>query len=607
MNSLVDVSGPVNALLEIREDTIAQRLLFPDQSINSEVDLYYHSPPTSGMDYERGHYFVKQYDLLQFDSYFNAFPLYAFDIDAHHTLSLRLKGRGKCTLLAYKAYLNESWELIQKTRISLNSESEAVFPLYSGEGDNSLIYFGIVAETDVELDEADYIISGPRRNKASITGVITTYKRDEAVQKTAKRLQDYFSLSSDLKSDFNLVVVDNGGDTDTIPFEKGQVIKNKNYGGAGGFSRGLLEAVDKKLSTHVLFMDDDAVFHPETIRRTLAVLWFSRRPNLAISGAMITEQHPWMMWENSATFNRRCKPLHNGKDLRDFINVISCALDNPPATENRYGGWWYFCFPIEFVENWTFPFFIRGDDSYFSLANNFEIICVNGIASHQEDFFVKQTPLTVYLDMRYHLLHHLVFERLRGNRFRDVYMMWRYFNRFNSSYHYESAAAINIAMNDVLAGPKFWEQNLDMSAKRKQIASIISCEKIQENLPWDPDDLVPNGRVNYNKFYWTIVRTITFNGHLLPKGFNHSKGRLMPLDFRANIRESFLRSYVVSVDIPSNVGYRVDKSLSKFFNNLILFLRLSCWLVVKHQKIQESYADFTIKTSKRRFWRDILK
>ncbi len=124
--------------------------------------------------------------------------------------------------------------------------------------------------------------------------------------------------------------------------------------------RGLLEAKDNEMSSHVLFMDDDAVFHPENIRRTISVLRYSRKPNLAISGAMITEQKKWMMWENGATFNRRCQPMHCGKDLRNFDEVMSCALDNPPSIENKYGGWWYFCFPIDQVKNWTFPFFCEG-------------------------------------------------------------------------------------------------------------------------------------------------------------------------------------------------------------------------------------------------------
>ncbi len=206
---------------------------------------------------------------------------------------------------------------------------------------------------------------------------------------------------------------------------------------------------------------------------------------------------------------------------------------------------------------------MRGDDSYFSLANNFEIIGVNGVVSHQEDFFTKQTPLTVYLDMRYHLLHHTIFDRLRGSRLRNIYMMWRYFNRFNASYHYESAAAINIAMEDVLAGPQFWEENLDMAAKRKQISGLTQDEKIKANFSWDHGQTVSNGVRNYNSSFWVVIRFLTLNGHLLPKLAYHKKGRRMPLDFRANIRESFLRPYVVTTDVTTSSGYRVDRSVKK--------------------------------------------
>ncbi|OKL42286.1 hypothetical protein A3843_00940 [Pseudovibrio exalbescens] len=545
--------------------------------------------------------------MLGFDSYFNAFPLYAYDLDERHSISLRIRGRGRGTLIAYKAYVDKSWELIQRTKFSLEDKQDETIKLDTTKHDRSLIYISLTAETDLTIYEADYFITGPQRNKASISAVITTFKRDEAVQSTSRRLQDYLIQNKDLEADFKLLVVDNGGDTDSIPFSSGKVIKNKNYGGAGGFMRGLLEVAENKLSSHVLFMDDDAVFHPENIRRTLSVLRYSQVSNLAVAGAMITDHRKWMMWENGATFNRRCQPMHCGKDLRDFRQVLSTALDNPPNIENKYGGWWYFCFPINCVENWTFPFFVRGDDSYFSLANNFEIIGITGVVSHQECFSVKQTPLTVYLDMRYHLLHHLIFHRLNGRNIKNVYMMWRYFNRFNASYHYETAEAINIAIEDVLSGGKFWERNLDMADKRRQIGTITKNEKVKLNFSWDPNDTVPHGVRNYETTFWVLIRLLTLNGHILPKVVYHKKGRRMPLDFRANVRETFLRPYVVTVDVQTQSGYRVDRSVKKYTRNLLKFLSLAMRLLTRGKKIQNEYHEFAKKTSERQFWASILK
>ncbi len=227
MNSIVDLNSANEVLPVINTNTVVQKLLFPDTSINSEEGLYYHSPPTSGANLRRKCYYMESGDVLHFDSYFNAFPLYAYDLDSRHTLSLRLRGVGDCTIFAYKAFLGKSWELFQRTNVSFGADEEVLIPLKSGEHEKCLIYFSVVAETMVELSEADYLISGPQRNQASITAVITTFQRDEAVQSTARRLQDYVSQNKDLESNFNLLVIDNGGDTDTIPFDRGRVIKKQ--------------------------------------------------------------------------------------------------------------------------------------------------------------------------------------------------------------------------------------------------------------------------------------------------------------------------------------------------------------------------------------------
>ena len=104
----------------------------------------------------------------------------------------------------------------------------------------------VYAKTEVTVVSADYIIEGPVLNDATITGVITTFKRDDAVQSTSDRLGVYFQENEDIADLFQLLVIDNGGDTDEISFSRGRVIKNKNYGGAGGFSRGLLEAMERR-------------------------------------------------------------------------------------------------------------------------------------------------------------------------------------------------------------------------------------------------------------------------------------------------------------------------------------------------------------------------
>ena len=585
------------------QEFVAQKLLSPDPTVNSEVDLFYHSDGHAGFDTETGTYYCFKESSLTFDGYYNIFPLYCYELGAEHKVKIRIKLKGEGILRIYMAKYEASWSQLVHTLFDHEDVETLEFdlPLLDKSG---VLYFQVYAKSEITVVSADYVIEGPTYNDASITGVITTFKRDAAVQDTCNRLEKYFKENPDLSSCFQLLVVDNGGDTDEIGFSHGRVIKNKNYGGAGGFSRGLLEAVEGNLSTHVLFMDDDATIFPESLRRTIAALRYSQDPKRAISGAMITETHKWMMWENSALFNRRCIPLNCRDDLRDFGDVLKCAFENQRTIKNRYGGWWYFCFPISEVTHWTFPFFVRGDDIYFSLANDFHIMTMPGVVSIQEDFEVKQTPLINYLDARYHLVQHLTHKVVRHSFWSDFAMIWRYFNRYNSSYHYESAEAINIAIEDVMKGPEFWSDDMDMTQKRAQMKELTKIEAIKENVDVGNIQLINPGVGRFRNAY--ILRTLTLCGHLLPSFFFFERGRRMPLNARAAPWETFLRPVVATMDNSNNSGYVVAIDRSRYFKNLRRFIK-NMWAFKKERaRLIKEYEAMKEQKLDMGFWKNVL-
>ena len=564
---------------------VAQRLIAPDPVINCEQDLFYHRHGLAGYDEATGSFYALRGAEIKFDSYFNAFPAYAFDLQPSNRLEVHVKAQGKCIFELVLVRPNKSWQHIFHTILDADGTTKIIeVPQVPLEG---LIYARFVAIDDLSIKSIDYVVTGPMRNKVKMTGVITTFKRNDAVQKTSKRLGDYFTANPDLRDDFDLLVIDNGGETDSIGFAQGQVVKNSNYGGAGGFTRGLLESVKDGTSSHVLFMDDDAVFFPETLRRTMAILRYAADPTLAISGSMITESHKWRLWEASAVFNQRCRPIHNGSDLRKFEEVV--ATTEIASGKNQYGGWWYFAFPIAAVRSWPFPFFVRGDDVCFSLANEFRILNVPGIASHQEDFFAKQSPMTVYLDMRYHLVAHLMFERLELSKGGLKKMMQSYFDRFNDAYHYESAEAVLMAMEDVLKGESFWEGNLDMAKRRADLSALTINEKLVSPLAFGRDETAVHSPKRHKGKWRALWRKLSFNGHALPDKFFYSKGVLFPLDVRAHARDSFRRRWTVTFDAGSRTGYicRIDKD--RYFANRRRFKTVMNRLLDSYNAQKEAY------------------
>nr|VFJ60514.1 MAG: Glycosyltransferase like family 2 [Candidatus Kentron sp. DK] len=584
-----------------KSEFIAQKLLAPDPYINSEGALFYHCAGNSGYDSVRRHYYVEKGGKLVFDSYFNCFPLHLYDLTDEHSLEVRIKAKGKSIFSAGQAHWQKSGDMLIETHIDFSNEDEQLsvpIPLMEESG---VIFLEFTAREPLEIYDVEFVIIGPRRREVSVCAVITTYKRDREVQNTAKRLEAYFSRNADIAPLFRLIVVDNGGETDTVPFSAARVIKNPNYGGAGGFMRGLLETIDDGRASHALFMDDDASFFPENIRRTLAVLSFSKHSNLAISGAMITKLHKWMMWEDTATFRGGCRPLHTGRDLRHFMEVMTCAFDKPFMSPSRYGGWWYFCFPIAEAKTLTFPFFVRGDDIYFSLANNFQIIAIPGVVSIQEDFSEKQSPLTLYLDMRNHIVQNLTFLNGKKSARADLKMMRSFFWRYNTAYHYETAAAINLAIEDVMKGATFWEENLDMAQKRAEIAKLMAQEKIKTPLPYDPNYVFAPRPIRRPRLMG-FLRKATFNGHLLPGFFFYKKGRILSLSDRAIGPQLFRRPFAIHIDQSNGAGYQVEINRRKFFKNWLKFCRLTWAYKLRYGRLLNAYSEFKQKRTSSGFW-----
>ena len=149
-------------------------------------------------------------------------------------------------------------------------------------------------------------------------------------------------------------------------------------------------------------MDDDATCEIESIKRTFAFMKFSKVEKLAICGALLRETEPYRLMEMGAKFDGYVKPIKVGLDMRDVGDLMLSEVEH---VKPDYGAWWFFCFKIKEVEEFPFPFFVRGDDSRFSIRNKFKIMGMNGISVWGEDFASKTSPMNCYLDMRYHLLH----------------------------------------------------------------------------------------------------------------------------------------------------------------------------------------------------------
>lgn len=384
-----------------------QGAIWPQAGISAELEPHFDlagpvglSLTESGADFGPG-------GRLGTSTYYNLFNLGKWRRNSGDLpLQLELSGRGRFTLSIRVAGRHKTLHQVFNETITLNGQLRQPVDCTDLRQRDAVLFFELTALDQGRLDDFAWVTTEPPRHTPDLMLSITTFRRETEVARTAERFRQFLA-TSELRDHIRMVIVDNGRSVTVDDGDGVTVIPNENLGGAGGFTRGLLAAHETG-ATHCLFMDDDASIQMEALSRTWWFLAYSLDPRTAVAGGMINAANRWQVWENGALFDLGCKPLYGGLDLRKRKRVFKMEFETTGAAPaDLYGGWWYFAFPIEQAKHLPFPFFVRGDDVSFSLVNDFNIVMLPGVASIQESFTDKASPLTWYLDFRSHLVHHL--------------------------------------------------------------------------------------------------------------------------------------------------------------------------------------------------------
>lgn len=252
-----------------------------------------------------------------------------------------------------------------------------------------LVYIRMFALTDATIDKIAYATPQLPNTEVKLGIVITHFNRQPYVCRAAKRIEQEL-LSDKNYSNIRLIIVDNSKNLNLEEkSENIQVIKNNNVGGSGGFTRGLLELKDNNF-THCCFMDDDASCDIEALRRTYAFFSYAKTDiKWGLSGTLLLDQQPELIHEAGATFYRsRVIPIGHHLNATN-LNDVNWITHN--GGQGNYGAWCYFAFAISDITHYSYPFFVRGDDMFFSIQNNLKITSINGVCTWIDDFLLKES------------------------------------------------------------------------------------------------------------------------------------------------------------------------------------------------------------------------
>lgn len=444
---------------------------------------------------------------------------------------------------------------------------------------------------------------------------ICTYKREKELFRNLELIRRSFleNPGSQLYGRLKVFIIDNGN---TLNIKKMSsedicVVHNPNLGGAGGFSRGLLEILkvrEKEGITNVIFMDDDVVFEPEAVLRTYRLLCgLKEEYNRAfIAGAMLLADLKYVQYENGAIWNGgKWEPVNRGLDLRKYRNVVY----NECEKEREYAAWWYCCIPADIISenNLAMPLFIHRDDIEYSLRNTAFIITMNGIAVGHAAMEQKVSSVNTYYDVRNTLIVNSRYGTDTGTS-RIKKELFRLMLDELLRYRYRNVKMLYCAVADYCKGPD-WLMDLDAAEYHQKLRRAgyrledVSAV-VNKTVPAYPDENVRitdffvgkrTGRTP-GKMVKVLFHALTLNGWFLPP---KEKGA-----FTMNVSPSKLyrRKEAILYDDKRMLGIPVRRDVRQIAVTMALYVRVCLILDKQYHAARAGYRKMWEELHGNKYW-----
>lgn len=578
-----------------------QQLIFPNYDIVSDTDMYYRTEGEDGvyLDKKSNSISLVKGKIISFDTFFNILPVKTWKKCEIKDLCFTVCGNGKVDIIfgLHRYHYPTKW--IADYQIELRKNGSVINIPFWNEIDNGLLFVKIIPLSDIVLDKGYFSTNSLPVVDVKLGIIITHFNRKKYVLPAIKRIKDNLLNDKDFLGNIQLVVVDNSQNITEEEAKDVIIIKNKNYGGSGGFTRGLLYLQDNDY-THGLFMDDDGSCEIESIRRVYVFysLYKGTEP-YAISGTLLLENKPNIIHEKGAIFDKyHIKLFKNGLNMSKISDILESETEEP---SKNYGAWCFFSFNIKDIKSYSFPFFIRGDDILFSIQNKFKIINMLGVAVWIEDFGKKDNPFTKYLGIRSVYIDRILeFDLDKKTLIKNFTYDYLY---SLLSYDYASAKSKIMAIDDILKGPEVFLNDMDASKIRNKISNISVTEKLSPctNKNWIIRKI--NKENNFRK----IFRKLSLNGLLIPSLFFKNETIYQIKSYNSNLKEIFLYRKVYYHEDISDTGYLAIHDKKKIIHGLLDYIKILLLIYKKFDITKYKFIHQKKYMTSKSFWINIFK
>lgn len=544
-----------------------------------------------------------QNDVISSDTYFNSFSL---DIWRKYTilnnLQLNFIMEGSALVRLFCAYLENGEKILKKVSeqkiesTQLQSFNIAFKDLDTLKG--SCYYEITCLSRKARVITCDYVteLEESKLPEINLAAAICTFKREECVLKNLELLRQRITenQSSMLYNHFYVYVSDNGKSLDPINMRNIKIFPNENYGGSGGFTRGMLEILkdkEKRNITNTIIMDDDIIFDYHVFQRVYCLLRLLKPEyqNSTVAGAMLKLSNRTVQQENGAIRSAYGSKIY-GKNMK--LTSFEQLLENEHSRNINFSGWWFTCVSMNVISenNLPLPLFIHGDDIEYGLRNENEILMMNGIGVwHSTEN--KESSILAYYDNRNDLIINAIYD-FGSLKKTKKYIFLRMLVKA-LRYRYKDAYLIGQAVEDFCKGIE-WIKETDACKLHKENAEYGYRE--QEEIPIGTEiKKVQSDSIN-----------VRFYGKLLLNFLLPACRDTIYVDNTMNANNYYLRKEVVITNSATRKGYRLCKSYKELKNVWKCYTRVSKILDKKYDCVTEQYRTRCKELENMGFWKKYL-
>lgn len=568
---------------------------------------------------EQGTLRMKSGQRVRFDTYFNSFGMCKWVRYTRYTqYSIQIEGEGDILFQLWNADLDGAMlnqHCMEEKKVRLEKGKPFVYDICMEKYDVCYPVIQCVSERCELISIGYYGELAQKQQDVHMAIDICTFKREPYLERNLKIIKERIldNPCSVLYGNLEIFVSDNaqtlGNRFDS--FDHVHVNPNANVGGVGGFTRGIIEALEYKKEvpfTHILIMDDDAVIEPSAIERTYALLCGvkSEYRNATVGGGLLRENTPHIQYESGAVWDRgNIVALHHHYDLSQMENVLRNELEE----KVEYTGWWYTVIPVQRIkeEGLPLPLFIHRDDIEYGIRAGTEtFILMNGIAVWHEAFENKMPGATEYYDLRnMAIINSIHYGDYSKKELKHFVKRWVISNIVRYRYEYVDMNILGIedfckGIDWLLQqdGEVLHRQILAMNYKAKPAKEYIGYNNITaDDIEWSRIEQVQERRVT---IWERLFKMMTFNGAIFP-----AKG-LKVVRPHGNLYDMFRAKEVLYVDSVGNglLLRRDNKKAIACFKKLRKVLKL---IDTHFDQIRDGYAVRYKEMTTIEFWKQYLK